>query len=180
MTDWKPARVLRSCLYRVAKCSTFWYNHYTNFNLYTIFAMLWHIGTAPPYDQVAGDCYTNIAKNGPCNLHVNTYHAGHWFYWAKLRLLSQNSNISQVISGITKPKLGMFVLIWMHFSWWFQIWSWNSTILIFFTNFVKCFTCRLHWPAAWKALNHASLHSYAHDPIIILTKPSYNPASPIS
>ena len=34
-----------------------------------------------------------------------------------------------VISGISKPKPGMFVLNLMHFSWWFQIWSWNSKIL---------------------------------------------------
>ena len=26
----------------------------------------------------------------------------------------------------------MFVLIWMHFPWWFQIWSWNSKMLSFF------------------------------------------------
>ena len=69
---------------------------------------------------------------------------GHWFYWAKLCLFYQNSNISQVISGITKPILGMLVLIWMHFSRWFRIWYWNSTILTF---------CRLHLPAAWLGLN---------------------------
>ena len=33
----------------------------------------------------------------------------------------KQSNISKPISGITIPKLGMFVLIWMHFSWWIQI-----------------------------------------------------------
>ena len=56
------------------------------------------------------------------------------------------------ISQINEPIPGMFVHIWMHFSWWFQIWSWNSTILTFFTKFVKFMTCRLHSPAAWKAL----------------------------
>ena len=83
---------------------------------------------------------------------INTYHAGHWFYWAKLCLFSQNSNISEVISGITKPILGMLVLIWMHFLWRFQICSWNYTILTFFTKLVTFLTCRLHSPAAWKAL----------------------------
>ena len=83
----------------------------------------------------------------------------HWFYWTKLYLFSQNSNISQVISGITKPILGMLVFIWMHFSWWFQIWSWNSTILIYFTKFVKFLTCRLHSPAARKALRGSELNS---------------------
>ena len=48
------------------------------------------------------------------------------------RVFSQNSNISQVISGITKPILGMLVLIWRQLSWGFEIWSWNSTILTFF------------------------------------------------
>ena len=33
----------------------------------------------------------------------------------------------------------MLVLISMHFSWWFQIWSWNSTILTIFTTFVYLF-----------------------------------------
>ena len=52
------------------------------------------------------------------------------------------------ISQIIEPIQGMFVLIL------FQIWSWNSTILTFFSS--NCFnflTCRrLHSPAAWKAL----------------------------
>ena len=34
----------------------------------------------------------------------------------------------------------MFFLLWMHFPWWFQIWSWNSEISTFFTNLVK-FVC---------------------------------------
>ena len=36
---------------------------------------------------------------------------------------------------------GMFVLILMQFSWWFQIWSWNSKILTFFYQI--CFNV---WP----------------------------------
>ena len=39
----------------------------------------------------------------------------------------------KAISRITKPTPGMFVLIWMHFSWWFQIWRWNLIILTFLT-----------------------------------------------
>ena len=54
---------------------------------------------------------------------LNTYHAGGiGFTEQNCGFFSQNSNISQVISGITKPILGMLVLIWMHFSRWFQIW----------------------------------------------------------
>ena len=56
------------------------------------------------------------------------------------------------ISQINEPIPGMFVLCWMHLSWWFQIWPWNSTILTFFTKFVKFLTCRLHSPAAVEAL----------------------------
>ena len=37
----------------------------------------------------------------------------------------------------------------MHFS----VWSCNSTISPFFTNFIKLLTWRLHSPAAWKALS---------------------------
>ena len=60
----------------------------------------------------------------------------------------------------------MFVLIWMHFTLWFQIWSWNSTILTFFTNFVNFLTSRLHSPTAWKALIISQLIP-KHTPIIV-------------
>ena len=50
---------------------------------------------------------------------------------SKVFLLSQISEIWMCISRINKPIPGMFVLIWMHFSWWFQIWSWNFKIFIF-------------------------------------------------
>ena len=33
-------------------------------------------------------------------------------------------------SRINEPIPGMFVLIWMHFSLWFQIWSWNSKMFL--------------------------------------------------
>ena len=72
---------------------------------------------------------------------------------SKVCLVSHISEISTAISRINEPIPDMFVLIWMHFSLWFQIlWSWNSTILTFFTNFVNILTCRLHSPAAWKTL----------------------------
>ena len=41
---------------------------------------------------------------------VNTYHAGHWFHGAKLCFFPRNSNISQVISGIIKPILGLLIV----------------------------------------------------------------------
>ena len=59
------------------------------------------------------------------------------------KLLSCVSEMVTSLSQINEPIPGMFVLIWMHFSLWFQIWSWNSTILNFFTNIVTFSTCRL-------------------------------------
>ena len=62
-------------------------------------------------------------------------------YWAELCLLSHISAMLKAISQINEPILGMFVLIWMHFSMWFQIWSWNSTIQTFFLQILLPF-----WP----------------------------------
>ena len=59
------------------------------------------------------------------------------------------SKILMAISQINEPIPGMFVLIWMYFSWGFQIRSSNSTILTFFTKCVKYFTCLLLTPASW-------------------------------
>ena len=61
---------------------------------------------------------------------LNTLHA--WFYWPKSCLLS---DILTANSRFTEPIPGMLVLIWMHFSLWFQIWSWNSTISTSFYKF---------------------------------------------
>ena len=58
----------------------------------------------------------------------------------KLCFLSHISQILTAISRFTEPIPGMFVLIWMYFSWWFQIWSWNSTILTFFLQ---------NWSICW-------------------------------
>ena len=54
--------------------------------------------------------------------------------------------MSKTFSRFIEPIPGMFVLVWMYFSWWFQIWSQNSVILTFFTKFVYFLTCRLHSP----------------------------------
>ena len=69
-----------------------------------------------------------------------------------LVLLSKIVFVFSTFSGITKPILSMLVLIWMRLSWRFQVWSWNSTILTFFTTFLKILTCRLHSSAPQKAL----------------------------
>ena len=67
---------------------------------------------------------------------VLTLRMRHWFYWAKKSMfVSQFSEIITSISRFIEPIQGMLVLIWMHFSCSFQIWSWNSTILTFFTTF---------------------------------------------
>ena len=77
---------------------------------------------------------------------------GHLFTEQKLFLLYHISKMLMSISRINGPIPGMFVLCLMHFSWWIQIWPWHSTMLTFFTEFVKFMICRLHSPAAWKLL----------------------------
>ena len=77
----------------------------------------------------------------------NTLASGHWFYDAKCVLFSK---ISKPISQSTKPILGMFVLIWLHFSWWFQIWSINSRRLTFFEKLCPV-VCT---PATWEVLRY--------------------------
>ena len=84
-------------------------------------------------------------------LQSNIYHAA-MVLLSKKCFLSQISEILMSISRIIEQIPGMFVLCWMHFSWWFQIWPWSSTMLTFFTKCVKFMTCRLHSLAAWKAL----------------------------
>ena len=61
------------------------------------------------------------------------------------------------ISRINESIPGMFVLVLVHFTWWFQIWSWNSKMLIFFLIFFLCVqfsTCRLLTPAMWKVFSY--------------------------
>ena len=64
----------------------------------------------------------------------------HCFQHAKDYICSQ---ISQSISQITKPLLGMFVLNWMHFSRRFQKQPWNLTILYFFKTFLWSFRTKM-------------------------------------
>ena len=70
--------------------------------------------------------------------------------------------MSTAISRINEPIPGMFVLIWIHFSLWFQIWSWNAIISTFLTNFVKLLTCRLHSPAlAYRSPSHFIINFFS-------------------
>ena len=59
------------------------------------------------------------------------------FYWAQICLLSHICDFLTSMSRINKPIPGMFVLIWMHFSLWLQIWSWQSGTLAFLTNLLS-------------------------------------------
>ena len=56
---------------------------------------------------------------------------------SKVMLLSQISEMLTSISWTNEPIPGMFVLCWMHISWWFQIWSWIAKILTIFEHFLK-------------------------------------------
>ena len=82
-------------------------------------------------------------------LSFNTYNAGIGLNEHNSCLLL--SNFWNVNVYFTKqnndPVPGMFVLIWMHFPWWFQIWSWNSKMLTFWKTFC---TYLLLTPAALK------------------------------
>ena len=51
-------------------------------------------------------------------------------YGHEIPKLFHKSNVP--ISRFNETILGMLVLIWMHFYWGFQIWSWNSKMLICF------------------------------------------------
>ena len=75
------------------------------------------------------------------------------FNWVKKYFfLSIFFKILTFISRINESIPGMFVLIWMHFPWWFQICSWNYKMLTFFKIIVTILTCRLLTSAALKAL----------------------------
>ena len=85
------------------------------------------------------------------------YHAGIGFTEQNLVcFLTYISEILSAISRISAPITGMFVLISMHFSWWFQIWSWNSKMMTFFLNilwFCSLLTCRLPTPVTCFSVN---------------------------
>ena len=79
---------------------------------------------------------------------------GKHYKWTSLTV-SIFLNSLKISKPISKPILGMFVLIWMQFSHWLQIYSWNSTILTFFQILYNFGMCRLHaptGPAVWKTL----------------------------
>ena len=94
-----------------------------------------------------------MTLHGNTNGRVCILYMGHWFHhpnkiiwFLKIHKLSQ----------ISKQIPDMFVLIWMHFSWWFQIYSLNSRILNFlnifwhFWTFSEIIHCRLL--TTWKGL----------------------------
>ena len=61
------------------------------------------------------------------------------------KLSIENDNVFKIPEAIivrnTEPILGLFVVIWMHFSCWIQIWQWKSEFWIFwnFFNFLFFF-----------------------------------------
>ena len=55
----------------------------------------------------------------------------------------------------TSPIPGMFVVIWMHFTWWFQIKSTNPRIC--YRHFCEIWLCHLLTPALWKVLRHNNM-----------------------
>ena len=61
-------------------------------------------------------------------------------------IFSQKREIPKSNSQITKPILGMFVLIWMHFSRGIQIWWWNSGILKYLWHFIMSSARYTHLP----------------------------------
>ena len=66
---------------------------------------------------------------------VNTLNAGIGFTKRKSVFLSQFLVILTCILRINEPIPGMFVLIWMHFSYWFQMSSLKSRMLTFVNIF---------------------------------------------
>ena len=90
-----------------------------------------------------------------CNFRAhNTLHTAIGFTMQNYFHLLNFINFKKLISQITKQILGMFVLIWMHFSWWFQICSWNFKMLTFLQIFWETFRAvSLLTPAAWYVLS---------------------------
>ena len=75
------------------------------------------------------------------------------------------------------PNIGMFVLLLMHFQYWFQLSVWNSRILTFLKkilmqnlnkskNWTNCYwkkTCRLLTTTGAKILNYWNNNEYGYD-----------------
>ena len=98
----------------------------------------YHLHTpAHPHPEIEGsvlfrDSITSLSTESlPI---INTYHAGFGFSEQNCVCFLTFSEILTAISRTNEPIPGMFVLIWMHFTLWFQIWSWNSKMLTFFTR----------------------------------------------
>ena len=106
-------------------------------------------------------------------LHATSFGFKNWHHFLKIML---------AISRTTGPILGLFVLIWMHFSCWIQIWQWKCEILKFckkfeivnmFSAFHMCMDrvnhCyhrhRSQW-SSWRKLDISSLveSSFNHHP----------------
>ena len=85
------------------------------------------------------------------------YHTTIDFYNAQF--ITKFCHFKKPISHITRPITChvMFVLIWMRFTWWFQIYHQNSTILTFFTILGTFWTCRLHTAATRKKSHFVSI-----------------------
>ena len=106
--------------------------------MYLIFECIYHGDSKYSYDIPECWYFLHFCKM----LDLSSAHACHVVKCYDLRQIFYN-----VLLLINQPKLGMFVLIWMHLSWWFQIQFWNSRILTFLDIFVTFSTCRLLTPA---------------------------------
>ena len=96
-------------------------------------------------------------------MYVNSQKAGIGFteqnYFCTLKFLKFQI---LYLSRINDPIPGMFVFIWMHFSWWFQIRLWNSKIFTFVENVGTFWRCRLLTPAAWFYLLSRSIFALSN------------------
>ena len=63
---------------------------------------------------------------------VNVLQAGHKFSAQKSKNYQNFVKITHAVSWVTAPILGLFVLIWVHFSWWIQTWQSKFEFEFFF------------------------------------------------
>ena len=89
---------------------------------------------------VCGELYNKIYWQYNGNLSIILYTLPAITTCINGKKMSCSMKISQAISRTTGPNIGLFVLILMHFSCWFQLWAQNVTIV----KFLKIF---------WKKLN---------------------------
>ena len=81
------------------------------------------------YPNVSHACYKRCTKS--------------WKFTIFSKTLSTSRN--------TEAKLSLFELIWMHFTYWIQIWQWNYEFTIFGWK-IETWSGRLLLIAAWKRL----------------------------